>query len=128
MISSNIQYTPVSQETADSFGNEREIPPRRRRWKAVAFAAVVATTTFGLLAASRTATVRPSCLEPAHRREWRALSIAEQSEYLRAVQCLHNLPSGLDLGGRLSDDFPWLHFNVGNYGQYSIASDNLTGF
>ena len=119
MVSTNIQYTPVAQETEDLFGDEPK-PPKRRHWsEPVAFAALMAVTALGLLAFFRNATAEPSCLEPALRREWRALSTGEQSEYLRAVQCLHDLPSGLDLGGKLSDDFPWIHFNVGSYGKYN---------
>jgi len=121
MISTDVQYTPVAQESDDSLGNEPKLPPRRHRWEAVGFAAVVIAVVMalGLLAASQTATSEPSCPQPALRREWRALSTAEQSEYLRAVQCLHDLPSGLDLGGKLSDDFPWLHFTAGQYGEWS---------
>jgi tyrosinase len=86
------------------------------------FAAMVLVTTLGLLAASRIAIVKQSCLQPTLRREWRTLSAAEKTEYLRAVKCLHDLPSGLNSEGRLSDDFPWIHFNVGNYGKYSSFS------
>lgn len=119
MISPNIQYTPVAQETDGSFEDEPKGPPRRRRWETIAFAAVVMISILGLSVVFHTAILKTSCSRPALRREWRTLSTAEQTEYLRAVKCLHHLPSGLGIGGKLSDDFPWLHFNVGSYGKYS---------
>lgn len=125
MSSTGVQYTSVSQESDDSLGDEPKLPPRRRGWETivVAVTAVLATaTTIGFLSVSQTATAELSCPQPFLRREWRALSTAEQSEYLRAVQCLHDLPSGLGLGGKRSDDFPWLHFNVGQYGKFEHCS------
>ncbi len=56
------------------------------------------------------------CRERAIRREWRTLKDSERIEYLRAVKCLHDLPSRLNKEGILSDDFPWVHFHVGNFG------------
>jgi hypothetical protein len=123
MISTKAQYTPLAQESEDSLEDEPKIPSRRRHWRVVVFAAaVVVVTALGLLFVSLTATAGASCSNPILRREWRALSTSEKSEYLRAVQCLHDLPSGLGLGGKRSDDFPWIHFNVGNYGTCSSFS------
>ena len=125
MISTNVEYTPVAQESEESLDKEPKAHPRRRGWGAVAFAAVVlvvqVVTALGLLAASQTDTSEPFCTKPALRREWRSLSSTEQSEYLRAVKCLHDLPSGLGVGGKLSDDFPWLHFHVGGYGECTTS-------
>ncbi|KAH8668672.1 hypothetical protein BX600DRAFT_510745 [Xylariales sp. PMI_506] len=121
MASANVQYAPVPQETEDSFENEPKLPSRRRRWELIVFVAVVVIATLALLAASQTSTAEPSCSQPVLRREWRTLSTAEQSEYLRAVRCLHDLPSGLGLSGKLSDDFPWIHFNIGNFAHGKAA-------
>lgn len=61
------------------------------------------------------------CQTPSIRREWRTLEDPEKVEYLRAVKCLHDLPSEINSDGRLSDDFPWIHFHVGSFGMLEVA-------
>ena len=54
-----------------------------------------------------------ACREPVIRREWRALSDGEKSDYIAAVQCLRSSPSRLGLNQTLYDDFPYVHSRNG---------------
>lgn len=49
------------------------------------------------------------CEKPPVRREWRSLSQVEKSDYIMAVQCLRTIPSKLNSGNMLYDDFPRVH-------------------
>jgi len=55
------------------------------------------------------------CQTPAVRQEWRALSKAEQIEYLEAVNCLRTLDSRIGMNHSRYDDFPFIHSRIGNY-------------
>jgi hypothetical protein len=51
------------------------------------------------------------------RREWRTLTKLQKHEYIAAVRCLKIMPSRLGLNHTLYDDFPYIHFHVGEYGK-----------
>jgi hypothetical protein len=55
------------------------------------------------------------------RREWRTLTLLERHEYLDAVRCLKTRPSRLGLNHTLYDDFPWIHYHVGEYGELHLC-------
>ena len=56
------------------------------------------------------------CNSPVVRLEWRSVDKEARTEYLAAVQCLHETPSSLDFEGKVSDDFPWAHDHIANSG------------
>lgn len=58
-----------------------------------------------------------SCTDPIRRREWRQLGDAEKTDYIRAVKCLHSLPSRVSGEGKISDDFSWVHGHLGGFSQ-----------
>ena len=64
---------------------------------------------------SHKVTTVSACNRPQYRREWRSLSYGERHDYIRAVQCLTEIPSRLGLNQSLYDDFPHVHFRVGGY-------------
>lgn len=56
-----------------------------------------------------------SCKHPVVRREWRSLSNKEKHEYLDAVLCLKDIPSRIGENQSLYDDFPRVHYRIGDY-------------
>ena len=52
-----------------------------------------------------------ACTAPETRAEWRELSTAQRTAYLKAVRCLRQKPSKLKQGGARSryEDFVWVH-------------------
>lgn len=67
---------------------------------------------------------RPSlfCQHAPTRREWRALTVAEQHDYLRAVRCLATKPSKLGKKGALYDDFPWVHKHTSSNSTFGLSA------
>ena len=81
-----------------------------------AFLCIVLGFGSGFLARSKIdskALVSTACKNPVIRREWRALSDEEKSDYIAAVQCLRSSPSRLGLNQTLYDDFPYVHSRNG---------------
>lgn len=56
-----------------------------------------------------------SCIHPIIRREWRSFSMNEKHDYLNAVRCLKDIPSRIGEAQSLYDDFPWIHYRIGDY-------------
>jgi hypothetical protein len=56
-----------------------------------------------------------TCKSPVVRREWRSLSNMEKHDYLDAVRCLKDVPSRIGESQSLYDDFPWIHYRIGDY-------------
>lgn len=56
-----------------------------------------------------------NCHHPVIRREWRSLSVEEKDDYLDAVRCLRDIPSRIGQSQSLYDDFPWIHYRIGDY-------------
>lgn len=55
------------------------------------------------------------CTDPGLRREWRDLSLTEQQDYIKAVQCFSNLPNPYRSNGTLYDEFSRVHRSVGSF-------------
>lgn len=53
-----------------------------------------------------------SCTNPSKRPEWRALSQAQKTTYIKAVQCLTTKPSRLGLKTSLYEDFAYVHAHL----------------
>lgn len=53
-----------------------------------------------------------SCTKPSKRPEWRALSQAQKTTYIKAVQCLTTKPSRLGLKTSLYEDFAYVHAHL----------------
>ena len=68
----------------------------------------------GLAVAAATipASNHSSCTSPSKRPEWRHLSKAQKTKYIKAVQCLTTKPSRIGLNTSLYDDFAYVHANV----------------
>jgi hypothetical protein len=49
------------------------------------------------------------CQRPAFRREWRTLNDHEKRDYIRAVQCLRDVPSRVGTKYSLYEDFAYVH-------------------
>lgn len=47
--------------------------------------------------------------------------MSEKHQYLNAVQCLKEIPSRIGEAQSLYDDFPWIHYRIGDYCQFSFV-------
>lgn len=62
--------------------------------------------------ASYSSSSSSSCTKPSKRPEWRALSQAQKTTYIKAVQCLTTKPSRLGLKTSLYEDFAYVHAHL----------------
>lgn len=62
--------------------------------------------------ASYSSSSSSSCTNPSKRPEWRALSQAQKTTYIKAVQCLTTKPSRLGLKTSLYEDFAYVHAHL----------------
>jgi tyrosinase len=62
---------------------------------------------------------KKACVTPPKRVEWRELGAANQKAYLDSVLCLKTKPSRIGLKSSLYDDFPYVHFKLNDWSQYS---------
>ena len=77
---------------------------------------------YTLLRASSSISVR--CESPRTRREWRTLSTVDKLSYIGSIKCLQDLPSSLETGGSLYDDFPYIHPAVGYTSDENLLNIN----
>jgi hypothetical protein len=59
------------------------------------------------------------------RREWRTLTMFQKHDYIAAVRCLKITPSRLALNHTLYDDFPYIHYHIGEYGTLHLDASGI---
>jgi hypothetical protein len=70
-----------------------------------------------------------TCTKPGIRREWRALSIEDRSEFFQAVNCLGTVRSSWRPNGTLYDDFAYLHGTIGSLSRHpNLHQKKVTTF
>jgi hypothetical protein len=76
---------------------------------------------------SKTRTPAPHFYERVStRREWRTLTMLQKHDYIAAVRCLKITPSRLALNHTLYDDFPYIHYHIGEYGTLHLMHQGLS--
>jgi hypothetical protein len=68
-----------------------------------------------------------NCQNPIIGREWRSLSVDEKHKYLDAVRCLKEVPSRIGNSQSLYDDFPWIHYRIGDYCKFKATASKRKG-
>lgn len=68
------------------------------------------------------------CTVPPKRVEWRELGAANQKSYIDSVLCLKTKPSRIGLESSLYDDFPYVHFKLNDWSQFSQIWYNFMFF
>lgn len=86
--------------------------------------AFLLTATFGTFAGQFYAwhfQLNLPCKNPSIRREWRALTMDEKRDFIRAFNCLATIPSAWRSNGTIYDEYAYLHGTIGSWGRASCT-------